>query len=159
MNSEQMKVRKFYKEFLTWSADNIGVWIAAGFMEMFYLAMMAIPYEEVLEEGVFVLFPMMLGFFGPYFYLNPYIAFREDTKTYSIYERIKFLPVDFREIQKMRVIYLAKFVVKIAPVIILIQLLTTNFSHGITVESVVYAVFCGLVWPLLSNLPVAWFSK
>lgn len=159
MNSEQMKVRKFYKEFFSWSADNLGPWIAAGFMEVFYFAMMAIPYEEILEEGAFVLFPLMLGFFGAYFYLNPYIVFREDTKTYSIYERIKFLPVDFREIQKMRTIYLAKFVAKIAPMIILIQLLTTHFSYGITVESVVYAVFGGLIWPFLSNLPVAWFSK
>lgn len=159
MNSEQRKVRKFYKEFLTWNADNIGLWIAAGFMEAFYLGMMAIPYGEMAEEGAFILFPLLFGFAGPYFYLNPYIVFREDTKTYSIYERIKFLPVDFREIQKMRIIYLAKFVVKIAPAIILIQLLTTGFSYGITVESVVYAVFCGLVWPFLSNLPIAWCSK
>lgn len=159
MNSEQKKVREFYKEFLTWSADNIGMWIAAGFMEVFYFAMMAIPYEEMAEEGALALFPLVLGFLGPYFYLNPYLVFREDTKSYSIYERIQFLPVDFREIQKMRVIYLAKFVVKIAPAIILIQLLTTGFSYGITAESIVYAIFCGLVWPFLSNLPVAWYSK
>lgn len=159
MNSEQMKVRKFYKEFLSWSADNIGVWIVAGFMEFLYLVMMAIPYGEMAEEGAVALFPLMFGFFGPYFYLNPYIVFREDTKTYSIYERIKFLPVDFREIQKMRVIYLGKFVVKIAPVIILIHLLTTHFSYGITIESIGYSVLFALVWPFLSNLPIAWFSK
>ena len=159
MNSEQMKVRKFYKEFLTWSADNIGMWIVAGVMEVFYFAMMAIPYVEMIEEGALALFPLVLGFAGPYFYLNPYLVFREDTKSYSIYERIKFLPVDFREIQKMRTIYLAKFVVKTAPAFILIQLLTTHFSYGVTVESLVYAVLGGLVWPFLSNLPIAWYSK
>lgn len=159
MNSEQKKVREFYKEFLTWSADNIGMWIASGFVEAFYFFMMAIPYQEMIEEGAFMLFPLVLGVFGPYFYLHPYLLFREGTQYYSIYERIKFLPVDFREIQKMRTIYLTRFVVKIAPAMILVQLLTTHFSYGITIESVGYAVFCGLVWPFLSNLPVAWYSK
>lgn len=159
MNSEQRKVRKFYKEFLSWSADNIGLWIAAGFMEVFYLGLMAIPYQEMLEEGAFMIFPLMCGFAGSYFYLQPYITFREDAESYSIYERLKYLPVDFREIQKMRTIYLAKFVLKIAPAMILVQLLTTNFSYGITIENVMYAVFCGLIWPFLTNLPIAWYSK
>lgn len=159
MNSEQKKVRTFYKEFLTWSADNIGIWIAAGFMEIFYFVFMAIPYGEMIKEGVFILFPLMCGFAGAYFYLNPYLVFREDTKYYSIYERIKFLPVDFREIQKMRTIYLAKYVIKIAPAMVLVQLLTSKFSYEITWECVVYAIFCGVIWPFLSNLPIAWFSK
>lgn len=159
MNSEQRRVRKFYKEFLTWSADNIGLWIAAGFMEVFYGVMMMIPYQEMAEEGAFLMLPLLFGFAGPFFYLRPYIAFREDTEYYSIYERIKYLPVDFREIQKMRTIYLAKFVGKIAPVFILVQLLATNFSYEITMGNVMYALFGGLIWPFLSNLPVAWFSK
>lgn len=159
MNSEQRKVRKFYKEFLSWSADNIGLWIAAGFMEAFYFGLMAIPYQEMLEEGAFIIFPLMCGFIGPYFYLQPYITFRENTESYSIYERLKYLPVDFREIQKMRTIYLAKFVLKIAPAMILVQLLTANFSYEITIENVMYAVFFGLIWPFLTNLPIAWYSK
>ena len=159
MNSEQRKVRKFYKEFLTWSADNMGLWLAAGFMEVLHGVMMMVPYQEMLEERAFILFPLLLGFAGPYFYLSPYITFREDTVSYSIYERIKYLPVDFREIQKMRTLYLAKFVGKIAPIFILCQLFFAHFSYGITWGNVVYAFFGAIIWPFVSNFPIAWFSK
>lgn len=159
MSSEQRKVRKFYKEFLTWSADNIGLWIAAGFFELLYCVLMMIPYQEMLEDKGFLVFVLLLGFAVPYFYLRPYITFRENTESYSIYERIKYLPVDFREIQKMRTIYLAKFVLKTAPIVILLQLIVSYCSYEVTIANVVYAIFGGILWPFISNLPIAWFSK
>ena len=159
MNSEQRKVRKFYKEFLTWSADNVGLWLAAGFFGVLYLVFAAVPYQEMLEERAFLILPLMFGFLMAFFYLKPYLTFQENTESFSIYERIKYLPVDLREIQKMRVIYLAKFVLKVAPVLILVQLFTSHFSYEITLEVVLYAIFEGILWPFLSNLPIAWFSK
>ena len=159
MNSEQRKVRKFYKEFLSWKADNIGLWIASGFMVVFFCVTMLISYEEILENMKLVMFPMLLGFLGPYFYLNPYITFREGTESYSIYERIKYLPIDYHEIQKMRAAYLAKFVGKVFLAVLFFQVFLMFGAGGFTIENVLYVLLIGLVWPFVSNLPIAWFSK
>lgn len=159
MNSEQRKVRDFYKDLLSWSAENVGMWFVAGFFEFLCFIMMAVPYQEMMEEGPLMVIPMLFGSVGAYFYLCPYLSFREGTKTVSIYERIKYLPIDYREIRKMRTIYLAKFVVKIFPAMLVIQLLTTLFSYEITVANVLYAVAASLLLPFFANLPVAWFTK
>ena len=159
MNSEQRKVREFYKNLLSLSAENVGMWFVAGFFEFICFVMMAVPYQEMLEEGPLMVIPMMFGSFAAYFYLCPYLTFREGAKSVSIYERIKYLPVDYREIQKMRSIYLAKFVLKTFPAMLVVQLLTTLFSYEITMANILYAVGVSLLLPLLINLPVAWFSK
>lgn len=137
----------------------MGLWLAAGFMETFFCVLAMIPYQEMMLDKEFMLFPLLFGFAGPFFYLRPYITFREGTESYSIYERIQFLPVDYGEIQKMRTIYLAKFVAKIFPIVFLLQMLFSYWFFKITIANVVYAVLIGLVWPFLSNLPAAWFSR
>ena len=90
----------------------------------------------------------------------PYITFREGQNTVSIYEKLKYLPIDYKEIKKLRLTKLALFVAKIFPIIFICQLFFTYFGYGrIRVEDVIYAVLAGLVWPVVSNLPYAWFSK
>lgn len=160
MNSEQFKVRKFYKEFLSWKADNVGMWIGAGIIEVLFVIMMMIPYPEMQTDLGFVVLPLMFGFFGPMLYIAPYITFREGQTSVSIYEKLKYLPIDYREIKKMRLINLVLFAGKVFPVILICQLFFTYFGYGaIRVEDVIYAILLGIVWPIVSNLPYAWFRK
>lgn len=160
MNREQIKVRKFYKEFLSWKADNVGMWIGAGIIEVLFVIMMMIPYPEMQTDMGFVAMPLMFGFFGPMFYIAPYITFREGQNSVSIYEKLKYLPIDYKEIKKMRLIKLVLFVTKIFPIILICQLFYTYFGFGaIRVEDVIYTILVGLLWPIVSNLPYAWLGK
>lgn len=160
MNSEQLKVRKFYKEFWPWKADNIGMWIGAGIIEVLFVIMMMIPYPKMQADMGFVVLPLMFGFFGPMLYMVPYITFREGQNTVSIYEKLKYLPIDYKEIKKLRLIKLVLFAVKIFPIILICQLFFTYFGFGnIRIEDVIYVILVGLVWPIMSNLPYAWFNK
>ena len=159
MKKEQQKVRAFYKEFLSWKAESIGQWIGAGFLEVLFGIMMMVPYQEMKEDNGFVVMPMLFGFLGAMLYIAPYLTFREEGNSVSIYEKIKYLPVDYRQIQKMRIWYLIRFVAKIFPILFLLQMATSYWSNTLTVANLIYVILLGLVWPILSNLPFAWLGK
>ena len=159
MKKEQQKVRAFYKEFLSWKAESIGQWIGAGFLEVLFGIMMMVPYQEMKEDNGFVVMPMLFGFLGAMLYIAPYLTCREEENQVSIYEKIKYLPVDYRQIQKMRVLYLIRFVAKIFPVLFLLQMATSYWSKTLTAANLIYAILLGLVWPILRNLPFEWFGK
>lgn len=160
MNREQEKIFAFYKEFWSWKADNIGMWIGAGILEVLFGIFMMIPYAEMQSDMGMVVLPMLMGFAGCAMYIAPYISFREGTETVSIYEKIKYLPIDYREVKKLRLKKLMQFVSKIFVIIFVCQMFFTYFGVGvIRVEDVIYVVLVGLVWPIISAFPYVWFSK
>lgn len=171
MKKEQKKIRKFYKEFLSWRPDTIGTWIGAGMLVMFLLVASAVPVQELLEVQkedadlfgglLFILFAPLAGLL----YLRPYQVYVEDqftqeAKNVPIVGRLKYLPVDFREIKRMKAIYLVKFYAKILPFAMLLQALTSTYSYGaFTWQNVVYIVLMAFVWPLATNLPAILLQK
>ena len=160
MNREQEKIVAFYKEFWSWKADNIGMWIGAGILEVLFGIFMMIPYSQMQSDMGFIVMPMLFGTGGAAMYIAPYITFREGADTVSIYEKIKYLPIDYREMKKLRVKKLVQFVTKIFMVIFGCQMFFTYFGVGIIrIEDVIYAVLVGLVWPIASTFPYVWFSK
>lgn len=160
MNSEQQKVRKFYKEFLSWKAESVGMWLGAGIVETMFVISMMVPYQEMKYDMGFVALPWTFGWLGAMLYINPYLIFREEQNSVSIYEKLKYLPIDYREIKKMRTIYLIKFVMKIFPAAFVCQIAFSYFLfQEITFENIVYAVLTGLIWPIASNLPYVWHGK
>lgn len=93
-------------------------------------------------------------------YIAPYITFREGTDTVSIYEKIKYLPIDYREVKKLRLKKLIQFVAKIFVIIFVCQMFFTFFGVGaIRGEDILYVILIGFVWPIISNFPYVWFSK
>ena len=160
MSTEQERVSKFYKEFLSWKAESVGMWICAGILETIFVIIMMIPYQEMKSDMGFAAMPALFGFFGPMLYICPYISFREGQNSISIYEKLKYLPIDYGEIKKMRVTKLVLFVAKIFPIALVCNLLFTYLSIGaIQIEDVAYVVLMGLIFPIVSNLPYTWFSK
>lgn len=164
VSEEQQMIRKFYKEFLSWKSENIGTWIGAGFVEMLFLISTMAPFQEVLgtsqTERNMIIMVAIFGWLAPLLYIMPYVTFKEEQKDCSITAKLKYLPVDIREIQKMRVTYLLKFVVKQFAVALVLQMLTSMYSYGeITWANVWYIVVAALVWPLVLNMPVAIVSR
>jgi len=160
MNKEQEKIFVFYKEFWSWKAENIGMWIGAGILEVLFGIFMMIPYSEMQSDMGFVVLPMIMGFGGAAMYIAPYISFREGTETVSIYEKIKYLPIDYREVKKLRLKKLMQFVAKIFVVIFVFKLFFSTFgTEMIRSIDILYTILMGLVWPIVSAFPYAWFSK
>ena len=160
MNKEQEKIFAFYKEFWSWKAENIGMWIGAGILEVLFVIFMMIPYAEMQSDMGMVVLPMLMGLGGGAMYIAPYITFREGADTVSIYEKIKYLPIDYREVKKLRLKKLIQFVAKIFVVIFVCQMFFTFFGVGaIRGEDILYVVLIGFVWPIISNFPYVWFSK
>lgn len=164
VSEEQKMIRLFYKEFLSWKSENIGMWIGAGFVEMFLLISTMVPFQEVLGtseiEKTIIIMVAVVGWLAPFLYIMPYVTFKEEQKDCSITAKLKYLPVDIKEIQKMRVTYLLKFVVKQFLVALVLQILTSMYSYGeITWANVWYIVVAALVWPLVVNMPVAIVSR
>lgn len=164
VSEEQKMIRKFYKEFLSWKSENIGMWIGAGFVEMFLLLSAMVPFQEVLGtseiEKTMIIMVAVVGWLAPFLYIMPYVTFKEEQKDCSITAKLKYLPVDIKEIQKMRVTYLVKFVVKQFLAALVLQILTSMYSYGeITWANVWYIVVAALVWPLVVNMPVAIVSR
>ena len=166
MTEEQKKVRKFYKELLSWQTDAIGAWIGTGFLVLLMLIGCAIPAQEMLSrvgEDVEELSWMIVLMFGPlagFLYLRPYTSITEmvytnDAKNVRIIDKLKYLPISLKEIRKMKVIYLLKFYTKIAPFCMGLQVLTSLYSyHEITWKNVLYIFVMAFVWPVVANLPM-----
>jgi len=160
MNKEQEKIFAFYKEFWSWKAENVGMWIGAGILEVLFGIFMMIPYAEMKSDMGFIVLPMMMGFGGAAMYIAPYMTFREGTDTVSIYEKIKYLPIDYREVKKLRLKKMIQFVAKIFVIIFGFYMFFTYFGVGaIRLEDVIYVALVGLVWPVVSTFPYVWFSK
>ena len=164
ITKEQKQVRSFYKEFLSWKAENIGMWIGAGFVEFLFLLFIAIPAQELFgdshAERLFLIYDVILGWLAPFLYIMPYVTFKEDKKDCSIAAKLKYLPVSLREIQKMRVWYVLRFVAIQFLVALVLQMLTSWFSyHEITWINIIYVLWSALVWPLITNLSVAVWSR
>lgn len=160
MNKEQEKIFAFYKEFWSWKAENIGMWIGAGILEVLFAIFMMIPYAEMQSDMGMIVLPMLMGLGGGAMYIAPYITFREGTDTVSIYEKIKYLPIDYREVKKLRVKKLVLFVAKVFAVIMAFKLFFGTFGFEmIQSMDILYTVLVGFVWPIVSNLPYVWFSK
>lgn len=171
MTEEQRKVRKFYKDLHGWKVDTIGTWFGAGFLVMLMLVVCAIPVQEMLlewkEEEEFIEWLMVL-LFGPLaglLYLRPYTSVSEmvytnQAKNVRIIDKLKYLPIDFKEIRKMKVIYLIKFFAKILPFALGLQMLTSIASYGeITWMNVAYILVIAFLWPVLTNLPMVLLER
>jgi len=162
--NQQQIIRSFYKEFLSYRAESIGNWIGAGFCQVFFWLCIAIPVQEVLAEGeadrIMIILGMALGWLPSFLYLCPYIAYKEKGQDCSICAKLMYLPVDIREVQKMRLIYLTKFIIKLFPVSLVLQMLTSWYSYGeISWLNIGYVIVAAGLWPWVLNAPVAWFSR
>lgn len=166
MTEEQKKVRKFYKDLLSWKAEAIGTWIGAGFLVLFMLIGCSVPAQEMmllLGEDTDMMMWFMVLMFGPlagFLYLRPYTSMTEmvyanNAKNVRIIDKLKYLPISLKEIRKMKVIYLMKFYGKIAPFCMGLQILTSLYSYNeITWKNVMYIFVMAFVWPVAVNLPM-----
>lgn len=155
---QEQRIQKFYKEFLSWSADNIGVWIGAGALEFLMGISCAVPLQEMLSDvdgdsRLMMVMLLALGSIGATLYIRPYVVFTEEKKSVSILEKVKFLPIDIGEIRRYRTKKMLFFLLKLFPVFLALQCATTYYSYGrITIWNVLYIMLVTVLIPFVLNL-------
>ena len=150
-NKQQLLLEKFYKEFLSWRAENIGMWIAAGFFLLLYSAGMLVPYQDVKAgDHAILISSIYSGIMGVYFYMLPYLQYKQDNKMHRIYEKIQYLPISLKEIRIFRINKLVKFCLKLFPVYCILQILSSWLSyHEIGWGNIFHVVVFGLFLPII----------
>lgn len=154
-NREQV-IDKFFKEFFTWKADNIGMWIVAGFMEVICVGFMCIPFQNMIEEGL-VGIAAILAVLGAWYYINPYIFYMDEGKRRRIYYVINYLPVSLKELRIFRLKKVTLFCLKMFLIFIVGQLIFALICfHEISWGNFIYPFVCGLVAPMVSAFLSIW---
>ncbi len=134
--AHRISIAEFYHEFLSWRAESIGTWIGSGVVELMYIiAMLAIAgggWDKALcAVGVFT------GTMGAYIYIQPYLKFIEKRASKKIYEKIRYLPVEWKEVFTFLRGRLLRFLLCInIPVSVVYLLLAQFVGGGIHLEHV-----------------------
>jgi len=154
----QQIIDEFYREFLSYRPESIGVWFGSGLIAVIYGIYMWVPYELHTVSLVPAIM-LFFGFLGPYLYLQPYRVYREVTlgntmpAAKSIGAILRYVPVDSADLRLYRRKKLFRFCTCSGIVYIAGQLLISlAICRRLTVETVVFAIFMGYILPLLTNM-------
>lgn len=146
---QQAVIADFFKEFHSWSAANVGVWIGAGFCTLIQAMFLMIPYQEMTGDN-FGIFVFLFGMWSATLYINPYVSYMEKGKQYRIYDKLRYFPVSLKQLRIFRLRKLCKFCFITFAVFLAGQLLFSYIGyHEITLGNVLYVVIGGLVIPFV----------
>lgn len=147
---QQQLFDTFFKEFFTWSAENIGNWIVCGILVFVHGIFMVIPYQSYQnfdEKGHYIF--IVLGYM---WYLMPYIRFTESRKIQNIYEKIKYMPISLPQLRIYRIKKLAVFCLKCLAVFLIGQIFfSLVIYHEITLTNISYTIVWGFLYPFGIN--------
>lgn len=155
------RIRSFDKEMLSYQANGLppewgkGLW---GFLSVF---MMVFPMQYSLDGITSILmFQIMWGMYAPFSYLAIYNNIRENRKSVSVYQKIKYLPVDIRQLRLVRIGYLFDFLKKTLTISVILQVLSTLlFYRTCSVWNIVYVFTVNGILPAVLITSSIWFMR
>lgn len=119
--------------------------------------LMILPIQEAGMHEIFYIAPMLIAM-GINIYMQPFMVVYENRKAVSIYQKLKWLPVEKREIQAVRRSYLNAFVGKILIACLVLQHLGAWISGSWCIGNVLYPVgVCAFAW--LVGLSYIYWTK
>lgn len=147
---EQNIIDKFFKEFFTWSADNLGYKIVAGFFLFIHGCFMAFPYQDIKDSEILLM--QFFAYMGYFMYITPYLQFTEKGRVLKLKEKLKYLPISRKQLRLYRLRKLIIFSIKLLAVYLLLQLFfTLVIYHELTLGNFLYPLLCGFVFPVAVN--------
>lgn len=161
---QEQKIEQFFEEyyrFKKWDKQSSDV--VAGLFICIQVVLMIFPIQLLLtEENRFVLL-ILIGTFGmnaPLYYMLSYRILKEGHQKESVWQKLKYLPVELETFKKWRLRLLVRFVGKEFLACLSIQLLfSLIIMHKISWINVVYVVLVGLFIPILVNGFNIWLEK
>lgn len=146
---QQQIIADFFKEFHSWSAASIGMWLGAGVCTLIQAMFLMLPYQEMAESNS-GLFTLLFGMWSATLYVMPYVNYMEKGKQYRIYDKIKYFPVSLKQLRMFQIRKLSKFCSITFAVFLMGQLLFSYIGyHEIGLGNVLYVVLGGLVIPFV----------
>ena len=152
---QREKIREFERLQLSYQAYGLTPQIAGWLGYLFCVLSALFPAQALLEDGEGMASVVMILYLwvilGTQFCIMPYMQFREQKKNVSVLQKIKYLPVDIREVKIVWLGYLWNYIKKIFWIALVAQFsMALLFYHRITLWNLLdVAVIAAL--PLLMN--------
>ena len=157
MNLEEVKTREFFKKLQKADANSWASWFFVGLCLLFLVSGCGVPaqaYVEAKDDAEFLMI-VIVSFVGPltaYMRINPLTVYTENQKGRAIFDLLKYYPVDKKEIKKFKIICMTKFMAKVLPFCMLIQIPATLYDYGkLSIINFLYIFVVAFVWPLVWN--------
>ena len=140
---QQQTIAEFFKDYNSYTAANIGMWIGAGLAEFFLGIFMCFPYQDIKMDA-FADLMIFFSFWGAWLYIMPYIAYYTEGKKHRIYDKLKYFPVSLRQLRLFRMKKLIRFCLIVFGFFLVGQLFFAFISYG-RIE------LCNLLYPLIGG--------
>lgn len=129
------------------------------FMAVFFLIFPLQAYYSN-EDWTAIWFLMLSwSILAPTNYLSLFLYFKENSKSIPFYQKIKYLPVDPRQLRLVRIGYLLQFLAWTLPVSLILQCLATLiFYRTLSVFNILHVLCFGGILPFLITGASIWFQ-
>lgn len=156
---EQEKIELFYQKIFKKKGGNLEYQIVTGIFAIPFFIILMIPYAIIQDKMLCVALLLLIGMFIGRLYLVPYVVCEEGKKKFDILRKLPYVPIDRKEIKNFRAKKFISFQSKLFLVAVVGQIVfTIIFCRKVEWQSIGYAVTFGFVWPILCNLPYAYWG-
>lgn len=167
VNPEQIKLQSFFRKFIKENWRSGGIWFLEGFLVFLFLIACVTPVQEYLggqaSGDVDCVMLVLIGALGPaiaYMRIQPYTLYMENQKNRTIVDLLKYYPINRKEIKKMKTVYMIRFMAKLLPICILLQIPVTIWEYKtISWINVIFVVTAAFIWPIIWGMMAIWTEK
>lgn len=163
MKKQEEVIDYFYKNFLTWQMENIGMRFGAGFCVFMAFIMFCVPYQSFLEEdgGIgLVLLGGGCAYFALWLYIRPYFSFREQFNMKNLMDKMRLLPVERDAFTRYSIKKMTRFSGKMFLIYLAGQLLFAGLGYkSVGIFNFLFPFLGGLVLPLGFNVLILYVEQ
>ena len=147
---QEQKMDAFYEEFFETKEFAWGTTFLVGIFLFLQMIFMCMPVQEVIEEKNMGLFSLLTSVWASHSYLCQYLTYTYQQKGVSIYEKLKYHPVDIKVLRRLAIKKMLRFHRKTFLVALVLQLLfSAIICNEITWCNIVYIVVTAFLVPFL----------
>ena len=152
MNSEEVKVEKFFNRLWKQSVSKAISWFLLGIFLFLIMILCMIPAQEIFVETEDAFMPavlVILTYLMISFRVGPYDQYTENQKSRFMAEILKYHPIDRNEVWKHKTKKLLVFLAKVTGVGLGLQILVSLIAYqSISYLNFVYIVGFMFVFPM-----------
>ena len=165
MNSEKIKVEKFFKQLWNKSVSKAVSWFLIGIFLFLIMILCMMPAKGLFVEtedspwlmpGVLT----MLSFMMVYFREMPYNQYTDNQKSRFMSEILRYHPIDKKEIWKHKMLNLVSFLSKVTGVGLILQIVVSLIAYkSISWLNFFYIIVFLFVFPITGVLTFDLIAK
>lgn len=163
MNSEQVKIEKFYNRLWKNSVSKALSWVLVGIFVFIIMIVCMLPAQEMFSEDSMPFFTAIVTMIS-LMMLNArsgiYDRYTADQKTRLMVEILRYHPVSKKEIWKQKTKNLTFFLAKVTGVGLVLQLIVSLIAYKeISWVNFYYVIVSVFVFPLGGVVTLDWIVK